>query len=122
MRSQHVDPDRGVYAISVAAEMVGSDPRRLRLYERRGLVEPSRTSGGTRRYSENDLDRLARIHELLGEGLNLAGIAAVLGLERANVGLQQANTDLQQANVDLEQENAALRATFGHRAPAPPSP
>jgi MerR family transcriptional regulator, heat shock protein HspR len=73
--------DRGVYAISVAAEMVAMQIQNLRVYERRGLVEPDRTAGGTRLYSAADVDRLHRIRELLAEGLNLAGIAKVLELE-----------------------------------------
>ena len=72
---------RGVYAISVAAELTGAGVQNLRVYERRGLVDPGRTEGGTRRYSENDLDRVRRVLELLEAGLNLAGIAMVLGLE-----------------------------------------
>ncbi|HET9655577.1 MAG TPA: MerR family transcriptional regulator [Kineosporiaceae bacterium] len=79
--SPGIDPDRGVYAISVAAELVGMDPQSLRLYERRGLLEPGRTAGGTRRYSTQDLRRLERIGQLLAEGVNLAGIALVLRLE-----------------------------------------
>ncbi len=75
---------QGVYAISVAAELVGMDVQRLRLYERRGLLEPERTSGGTRRYSRDDIDRLHRIGGLLDAGLNLAGIAMVLDLEDEN--------------------------------------
>jgi MerR family transcriptional regulator, heat shock protein HspR len=75
------DRGRGVYAISVAAELVGTGVQNLRAYERRGLVGPVRTEGGTRRYSEEDLTRLRRIGELLGDGLNLAGVAAVLDLE-----------------------------------------
>jgi MerR family transcriptional regulator/heat shock protein HspR len=70
-----------VYAISVAAEMVGTNIANLRVYERRGLLEPARTSGGTRLYSEADLERLARILELLEAGVNLTGIALVLDLE-----------------------------------------
>ena len=73
--------DRGVYAISVAAEMVSMQVQNLRVYERRGLLEPDRTPGGTRLYSPADVDRLHRIRELLDEGLNLAGIARVLRLE-----------------------------------------
>ena len=80
--------DRGVYAISVAAELVGTGVQNLRAYEARGLVEPQRTGGGTRRYSEQDLDRLRRITELLGAGLNLAGIALVLDLEDDNAELR----------------------------------
>jgi len=77
----HADPARGVYAISIAAEIVGTNIQNLRAYERRGLLEPSRTVGGTRLYSETDLRRLGRILELLEEGLNLAGVAKVLALE-----------------------------------------
>lgn len=75
---------RGVYAISVAAEIVGLGQQNLRLYERKGLLEPGRTEGGTRRYSENDLARLHRIAELLALGLNLSGIRLVLALETEN--------------------------------------
>ncbi|MCZ2403693.1 MerR family transcriptional regulator [Paenarthrobacter sp. Z7-10] len=78
------DPRRGVYAISVAAELVGTGQQNLRLYERKGLVEPSRTSGGTRKYSDEDLVTLRRVDRLLGEGLNLAGIRMVLRLEAIN--------------------------------------
>ena len=75
------DQQRGVYAISVAAEMVSMEIQNLRVYERRGLLDPDRSSGGTRRYSPDDIQRLHRIRELLAEGLNLAGIARVLVLE-----------------------------------------
>ena len=74
-------PDRALYGISVAAELTGVDPQMLRTYEARGLLEPQRTQGGTRRYSGNDLDRVGQITTLLGEGLNLAGIAHVLALQ-----------------------------------------
>ena len=81
-----VEPDatRGVYGISVAAELVGTGVQNLRAYEARGLLEPERTAGGTRRYSANDLDRLRRIGALLEAGLNLAGIAMVLQLQDEN--------------------------------------
>ena len=72
---------RGVFAISVAAEMVEMPAQNLRVYERAGLLEPERTDGGTRRYSQADVERLHRIRDLLAEGLNLAGIARVLALE-----------------------------------------
>ena len=78
------DSDRGVYGISVAAELVGTGVQNLRLYETRGLLEPARTDGGTRRYSADDLVRLRRISDLLAAGLNLAGIAMVLQLEDEN--------------------------------------
>ncbi len=70
-----------MFAISVAADMVSMQIQNLRVYERRGLVDPDRTPGGTRLYSPDDIDRLHRIRELLAEGLNLAGIARVLALE-----------------------------------------
>ena len=73
--------DRGVYGISVTADLVGTGVQDLRLYERRGLLEPSRTDGGTRLYSRNDVTRLGRITELLDAGLNLAGVAMVLDLQ-----------------------------------------
>ncbi|WP_051551547.1 MerR family transcriptional regulator [Nocardioides sp. URHA0020] len=72
---------RGVFAISVAADLVSMQIQNLRVYERHGLVTPSRTPGGTRLYSPDDIRRLHRIRTLLAEGLNLAGIARVLLLE-----------------------------------------
>jgi DNA-binding transcriptional MerR regulator len=87
------DGDRGVYGISVAAELVGTGAQNLRLYEARGLLEPERTEGGTRRYSANDLDRLRRISDLLEAGLNLAGIGMVLDLEAQNTQLRAEKED-----------------------------
>jgi DNA-binding transcriptional MerR regulator len=87
---------RPVFAISVTAELTGVNPQNLRAYEARGLVRPSRTAGGTRRYSGADLDRIHRIAALLDAGLNLVGIAHVLALE------DQA--------ADLRAEIARLRA------------
>jgi DNA-binding transcriptional MerR regulator len=75
------EDDRGVYGISVTAGLVGTGVQNLRLYERRGLLEPSRTDGGTRLYSRKDVVRLGRITELLEAGLNLAGVAMVLDLQ-----------------------------------------
>ena len=85
-----IEPDaaRGVYGISVAAELVGTGVQNLRAYEARGLLEPERTEGGTRRYSANDLDRLRRIGNLLEAGLNLAGIAMVMDLQDENTQLR----------------------------------
>jgi MerR family transcriptional regulator/heat shock protein HspR len=77
-------PQHGVYGISVAAELVGMGVQNLRAYEARGLLEPERTDGGTRRYSADDLERLRRIGDLLDAGLNLAGIRMVLDLETQN--------------------------------------
>ena len=78
------DGDRGVYGISVAAELVGLPAANLRLYEARGLLEPARTDGGTRRYSANDLTRLRRISDLLDAGVNLAGIGLLMDLQDEN--------------------------------------
>ena len=76
------DYERPRYMISVAAELVGMHPQTLRIYENKGLVRPGRTPGGTRLYSERDLDRLRLIHRLTTEiGLNLAGVARVISLE-----------------------------------------
>jgi len=80
---------RGVYGISVAAELTGAGVQNLRVYERHGLIEPDRTEGGTRRYSEDDLDRVRRVLTLLEKGLNLAGIALVLELEEDNARLRR---------------------------------
>jgi DNA-binding transcriptional MerR regulator len=88
MAQRGPDPTRGVYAISVAAELVGLGVQNLRLYEARGLLTPDRTAGGTRRYSADDLQRLRRIGDLLDAGLNLAGIDMVLGLEAENAALR----------------------------------
>ena len=79
----------GVYAISVEAELVGMGQQNLRLYERKGLLQPGRSDGGTRLYSEQDLVALRRISALLQDGLNLAGIRVVLELEAANRHLER---------------------------------
>lgn len=76
--------DQGVYSISVASELTGIGPQTLRQYEDKGLVEPGRTDGGTRRYSDDDVQRIRRIAELTTAGLNLAGVGLVLALEAEN--------------------------------------
>ena len=75
------DNERALYIISVAAELAGVHPQTLRIYERKGLVDPARTVGGSRRYSDADINQLRRIQELTNEGLNLAGVKRVLDLE-----------------------------------------
>ncbi|MCW2517975.1 MAG: transcriptional regulator [Mycobacterium sp.] len=93
--SDHPRSERGVYGISVASELTGISQQTLRLYEQRGLLSPTRTGGGTRRYSDADLERLRQITELVGEGVNLAGIARILDLESQNTELQADNARLQ---------------------------
>jgi len=86
--------NEGVFAISVAARMASMEIQNLRVYERRGLVDPDRTGGGTRLYSEADVERLVHIGELLAQGLNLAGIARVLELEHTVARLRTENARL----------------------------
>lgn len=100
--------DRGVYGISVASELSGISEQSLRLYERQGLLTPARSSGGTRRYSADDLVRLQRISELVTAGVNLAGIERILSLE-------DRNTALDERNITLEGDNEALRANSPRR-------
>ncbi|HEV7887000.1 MAG TPA: helix-turn-helix transcriptional regulator [Acidimicrobiales bacterium] len=78
-----------VYVISVAAELAGVHPQTLRIYERKGLVDPARTGGGSRRYSDRDIARLRRIQELTNAGLNLEGVRRVMELEEENEQLRQ---------------------------------
>ena len=101
-----LDPRRGVYGISVAADLVGMGVQTLRLYEARGLLQPDRTDGGTRRYSTDDLDRLRRIGDLLDAGLNLAGIGMVLDLQDHNALLEDQNTQLEDQNTQLRADRA----------------
>lgn len=89
------DPSRGVYGITVAAELAEISPQTLRLYERKGLLEPSRSPGGTRRYSEDDLTRLRRVEELVAAGVNLTGIEMILHLQDENDRLRAALVQLQ---------------------------
>jgi MerR family transcriptional regulator, heat shock protein HspR len=82
------DIDRGLFSISVAAELAGLHPQTLRIYEREGLLDPARSAGGTRRYSRRDIDRLAEICALTADGLNLVGIRRVLELQAETRQLQ----------------------------------
>src|ERR1700760_1842013 len=99
---------RGVYGISVAAELSGIGEQSLRLYEQRGLLTPARTAGGTRRYSDDDLVRLPRITDLLATGVNVAGVGQILDL-------QDRNTQLETDNMTLKSDNARL--TSAHDQP-----
>lgn len=96
------DPDRGLFSISVAAELAGLHPQTLRIYEREGLLDPARSAGGTRRYSQRDIARLQQICALTADGLNLAGIRHVL--------------QLQEETRQLQAELARLRELLGESA------
>lgn len=98
------DRTRALYVISVAAELAGVHPQTLRIYERKGLVSPARTGGGSRRYSEADIDRLRRILELTEEGLNLAGVKRVMQLERELAQARQQLEALAEVNEQQLQE------------------
>nr|WP_274522713.1 MerR family transcriptional regulator [Rhodococcus sp. YH3-3] len=87
---------RGVYGISVMSELSGVGPQTLRLYERRGLLTPARTGGGTRRYSEADLATLTRISALIADGINLTAIGVILDLENRNAILAEQIAQLSQ--------------------------
>jgi DNA-binding transcriptional MerR regulator len=100
---------RGVYGISVAAELSGIGEQSLRLYEQRGLLTPARTAGGTRRYSEDDLARLERITDLLAAGVNVAGIGQILDLQDRNSQLESDNTALRSDNVRLTTKTGSAR-------------
>jgi MerR family transcriptional regulator, heat shock protein HspR len=97
---------QAVYVISVAAELAGMHPQTLRIYERKGLLEPARTAGGNRRYSDEDIERLRRISDLAGEGMNLAGIRRVMELEeevgRLRAELERATSVANDAVADAE--------------------
>lgn len=102
------DSGRAVFVISVAAELAGVHPQTLRIYERKGLLDPARTGGGSRRYSEGDIERLHRIQDLTQEGLNLAGVKRVLELEKQLVALR---SELEQARAE-----AASALESAHRS------
>lgn len=91
---------RAVYVISVAAELAGVHPQTLRIYERKGLVLPARTGGGSRRYSDADIAQLQRIQSLTDEGLNLAGVKRVIELEAEVAHLRQELAEVRQASAE----------------------
>jgi MerR family transcriptional regulator, heat shock protein HspR len=112
-----VDRDRGVFMISVAAELAEMHPQTLRMYEARGLIEPKRSPKGTRLYSQRDVDMLRRIQEMTSElGLNLAGVERVLELEqqleRATRRLQELENRSAEMRAEMEREIEAVRRSF----------
>ena len=118
---------RAVYVISVAAELAGLHPQTLRIYERKGLLDPARTGGGSRRYSDDDIELLRRIQDLTTEGLNLAGVKRVLALEaelaRLESELEEARADARRARrTRVERRDLVPLAQaawpFGNRSPS----
>ncbi len=104
-----VSADRGVFMISVAAELAEMHPQTLRMYEQRGLIEPKRSPKGTRLYSQADVDRLRRIQEMTGElGLNLAGVERVLELEEQLDRMERKVDTLERRAAQLQDEIAGL--------------
>jgi len=103
---------RAVYIISVAAELAGVHPQTLRIYERKGLVRPHRTSGNTRRYSQSDIDRLRRIQRLTQEGVNLAGAKRIMALEdelhRVRTRVTQLEARLEDHAIPMPGEHAGV--------------
>lgn len=97
--------DRAVYVISVAAELAGVHPQTLRIYERKGLVDPARTGGGSRRYSDADIEQLRKIQELTNRGLNLAGVKQVLDLEGR---VRQLEGEVERLRSELRRRSTSL--------------
>jgi MerR family transcriptional regulator/heat shock protein HspR len=105
---REVERDRGVYMISVAAELAGMHPQTLRIYESRGLIQPKRSPKNTRLYSQEDVDRLRRIQELTSQlGMNLAGVEKVFELEREIERMRRRMRTLERQAEQLETEMAA---------------
>jgi MerR family transcriptional regulator/heat shock protein HspR len=105
---------RALYVISVAAELAGVHPQTLRIYERKGLLEPARTSGRSRRYSDEDIELLRRIQELTTEGVSLVGVQRILALEAELRATLQRVTQLQE-QVDVLQREMDDRVAAAHR-------
>jgi MerR family transcriptional regulator/heat shock protein HspR len=104
-----------VFVISVAAELAGMHPQTLRIYERRGLIDPYRTPGGTRRYSQDDIERLTLIQELTSQGLNLEGVKQVLDLQSEVQFLRSEVAELRE-NVDQIRREAERQAFEIHQS------
>lgn len=100
--------DRALYIISVAAELAGVHPQTLRIYERKGLIEPSRTEGRSRRYSDRDIALLQRIQQLTNGGVSLAGVRKVLELEAE---LDDARGRIEELRAEIERARDELRRT-----------
>jgi MerR family transcriptional regulator/heat shock protein HspR len=122
--NESANRDRALYIISVAAELAGVHPQTLRIYERKGLIEPRRTEGRSRRYSDRDIARLARIQELTNDGVSLAGVRRILEreleLEAARAEIDALRRSLAQAAADLR--DAVQRVHRSYRRDLVPVP
>jgi MerR family transcriptional regulator/heat shock protein HspR len=105
---------RALYVISVAAELAGVHPQTLRIYERKGLLAPARTTGRSRRYSDRDIALLRRIQELTSDGVSLAGVQRILALEDDLVAARARIAELE-AMLDALQREAERRVEAAHR-------
>lgn len=109
MATSSRDPSMALFVISVAAELAGVHPQTLRIYERKGLVDPGRTTGGSRRYSETDIERIRRIQDLTAAGLNLEGVRRVMELEDEVRGLR---AELEQTRAYVHQAVEETRRQY----------
>ena len=107
------DDNQAIYIISVAAELAGVHPQTLRVYERKGLLQPSRTSGNTRRYSRKDIELLRRIQDLTNEGINLAGVMRILQLEGE---VERLRSRVSRANAALQEKDGQIEALRSARS------
>lgn len=110
--------DRAVFVISVAAELAGMHPQTLRIYERKGLIEPFRTPGGTRRYSQDDIDRLSLIQQLTEQGLNLEGVKRVmemqLEIERLKGKVEALEDELSATRAEMRNQASEIHRSYRH--------
>jgi len=109
---------RAVFVISVAAELAGTHPQTLRIYERKGLLEPYRTPGGTRRYSQEDIERLELIQDLTERGLNLEGVKQVMALRDEITKLRRKvarlENELERVSQEAERMVEEVRRSYRH--------
>ncbi|HVJ98078.1 MAG TPA: MerR family transcriptional regulator [Acidimicrobiia bacterium] len=106
--------ERALYVISVAAELAGVHPQTLRIYERKGLLSPARTSGRSRRYSDHDIEMLRRIQELTTEGVTLAGVQRILDLEEQLLAARRRISEME-ARINALHKEMAERVAEAHR-------
>ena len=109
MDRQRPGPDSPIYIISVAAELAGMHPQTLRVYERKGLLNPQRTQGNSRRYSESDIRLLQRIQDLTGHGINLAGVIRIIELEQE---IERLRAQIDEARQEYEARSGGSLVRF----------